>query len=121
MDVDAELGRALKAVDPGPEFTARVLAAIADHRALRQTPVAPQQAVRHDVSGVPRRTGVWAWSALAASLIGAVVGAQWLEARRETARALQARTELIQALRLTSTKLNVARDVVVEHAEAKER
>jgi hypothetical protein len=43
-----------------------------------------------------------------------VVGARWFEERRETERGLAARTQLIQALRLTSEKLNVAREVIAD-------
>ena len=39
----------------------------------------------------------WMWPALAASLVGAVVGARWFEVKRETERGLEARTQLMQA------------------------
>jgi hypothetical protein len=52
------------------------------------------------------------WPALAASLVGAVVGARWFEVRRETERGLAARTQVLQALRLTTEKLTVAREVI---------
>jgi hypothetical protein len=41
-----------------------------------------------------------------------VAGARWFEVKRETERGLEARTQLMQALRVTSEKLAVAREVI---------
>jgi hypothetical protein len=118
MSLDDELQRALRPVDPGPEFTARVLAALDSHPAdARSRDVAPATGRRDTAPRAFRRTWArrsWMWPALAASLVGAVVGARWFEERRETERGLAARTQLIQALRLTSEKLNVAREVIAD-------
>jgi hypothetical protein len=122
MSMDAELRRALKPVDPGPEFTARVLAAAAADRARLGEASVDEPLVEGAASrGGADRTAVrrapgWVWAALAASLVGAIVGARWVEDRREVARAQQARAELIQALRLTGAKLHVARDAMAERA-----
>jgi hypothetical protein len=116
--MDDELRRALKPVDPGPAFTARVLAAIEVERSGGRNETAtgrqPRVGSQTVMAGRERRAPVWVWPALAASLVAGVVGARWAEERRETARALQARAQLIQALRLTSAKLNVAREVLVQ-------
>jgi negative regulator of sigma E activity len=125
MSIDDELRRALKPVDPGPEFTSRVLAAVqAEDResgadAVRAMSPAGWTASR-PMSVASTSRGSWArrswlWPAVAASLVGAVVGARWFEDRRETERGLQARTQVMQALRLTSNKLNVAREVIADH------
>lgn len=107
MSFDDELRRAMRPVDPGPEFTARVLAAVnAQPPALAERGLAPR-AYRRQWA---RRS--WMWPALAASLVGAVVGARYFEVKRETERGLEARTQLMQALRVTSEKLAVAREVI---------
>jgi hypothetical protein len=114
MQIEDELRRALKPIDPGPDFTARVLAAVTADRPANASGDQTGEARRGVDGRGPRRAPVWAWAALAASLVGAVVGARWVEERRETARALEARAALIQALRVTSAKLSVAREVVVD-------
>ena len=113
MSFDDELRRAMRPVDPGPDFTARVLAAVeADTRGA-----GPSGAPPAAIAAAPafrrrwaRRS--WMWPALAASLVGAVTGARYFEVKRETERGLEARTQLMQALRVTSEKLAVAREVI---------
>ena len=118
MSLEDDLRRAMRPVDPGPEFTARVLAAVeaetrgavpldAHRRVAAERPSAP--AFRRQWA---RRS--WMWPALAASLVGAVAGARYFEVKRETERGLEARTQLMQALRVTSEKLAVAREVIDE-------
>jgi hypothetical protein len=128
MSLHDDLHRALKPVDPGPEFTARVLAAIeadarpeGSRRADDRTPdgrtFAARAEARRDGGRAFRRQWArraWMWPALAASLVGAVVGVRWFEVQRETERGLAARAQVMQALRLTTEKLNVAREVVAE-------
>jgi len=115
MSLDDELRVALKPVDPGPEFTARVLAAVETEQ-QRSAGVSPGPAT--SPSGgrrVARPWRPWLWPALAASLVGALVGARWAEERREAERGEQARVQVMQALRLTSSKLNTARAVIDRH------
>jgi negative regulator of sigma E activity len=98
-DLEKDLREALRPVDPGEDFTARVLARLAADpaAATRGSAAAP----------VVRRRRAWIPLALAASLIAALVlGVQWRE-RREL-RGLQARRELIEALRVSSQKLDLA-------------
>jgi hypothetical protein len=113
MSLEEDLRRAVRPVDPGPEFTARVLAAVeADSHGGQSSAVAdraPALAYRRQWA---RRS--WMWPALAASLVGAVAGARYFEVKRETERGLEARTQLMQALRVTSQKLAVAREVMDE-------
>lgn len=104
-DLEKALREALRPVDPGEEFTARVLSRLAAQ---------PQaESARRD--GAPRRAlagrRVWIPLALAASLVAAVVlGIGWYE-RREV-RGLEARRELLEALRVTNQKLELANRLV---------
>jgi hypothetical protein len=93
-DLDTRLRRALRPVDPGEDFTQSVLARLAN---------APEQSVAR----LRPRAMRWASAALAASLLfGAVVAHQW-QARRAQA-GLEARRQLLEALRVTSDKLDIA-------------
>jgi len=99
-DLDKELREALRPLDPGADFTARVLARLA------ADPAAAATRGSRGARLVPRRRP-WIPLALAASLVaGLVLGVQWRE-RREL-RGLQARRELIEALRVSSQKLDLA-------------
>ncbi len=99
-DLEKELREALRPVDPGEDFTARVLARLAADPAAggtRGSAAAP----------LVRRRRAWLPLALAASLLAALLlGVQWRE-RREL-RGLEARRELIEALRVSSQKLDLA-------------
>lgn len=99
-DLEKELREALRPVDPGEDFTARVLARVAAEPATA--------AAR--ASGASRRIPgqrLWVPLALAASFVAVLVfGIQWHE-RREL-RGLEARRELIEALRVSSQKLDLA-------------
>lgn len=87
-DLEKELREALRPVDPGEDFTARVLARVSAAR-------------------LPPGRQLWIPLALAASLAAVLVlGVQWHQ-RREL-RGLEARRELIEALRVTSQKLDLA-------------
>ena len=118
MSLEDDLRRAVRPVDPGPEFTARVLAAVeADAHGVRPAGADRPDAAARLAAPAFRRQWArrsWMWPALAASLIGAVAGARYFEVKRETERGLEARTQLMQALRVTSEKLAVAREVIDE-------
>jgi hypothetical protein len=49
---------------------------------------------------------------MAASLLSAIGVQQYLQLRRETASGLEARREVIEALHITSEKLNLAYEVI---------
>jgi hypothetical protein len=95
-DLDTQLREALKAVDAPPGFTERVMARVA--------------------SGQQRRPR-WRWripAGLAASALlglGIYVQSQQLRLERE---GLKARREVIEALRLTDEKLDLAVETVQE-------
>jgi anti-sigma-K factor RskA len=101
-DLDDELRAALRPVDPGERFTRSVLARVAE--ASTRSSQVPR---------LPATTWRWASAALAISLVmGVLVAHQWQV--RRTQRGLEARRELIQALRLTGEKLDLAYRAVNE-------
>lgn len=99
QNLERRLRSALGAVDPGEGFAARVLARIAAE---------PAHAAR------PARAGAvvsWLAFGLAASVVLAVLLAhEWQVRRLEQGR--EARRQLIEALRVTDEKLNLAYRVV---------
>lgn len=111
-DLEDRLRSALRPVDPGDEFTQRVLSRVA-RRELLAEERAP--ALRGDVSTSPRpfeRRMLWLSAALAATLALAALGVHsWLE-RNERAAGLEAREQLMEALRITSEKLDLAHEAV---------
>lgn len=104
-DLEKELRRALHPVDPGEDFTARVLARLA------AAPRAAEPVEVADPASRPARQGrarrAWIPLALAASLVvAALLGIQWHE--RRNLEGVEARRELIEALRVTNQKLDLA-------------
>ncbi|HXZ59135.1 MAG TPA: hypothetical protein VEG26_03060 [Steroidobacteraceae bacterium] len=94
-DLERRLHGALEAVDPGERFVPGVLARIAAEPAHAQRP--------------PRAAAVVSWLAfgLAASVVVAVLLAhEWQLRRIEEGR--EARRQLVEALRVTDEKLNLA-------------
>ena len=89
MSLETELKAALRRQDPGPDFATRVVAAAVPRR---RAPIA-----------------VWA-AAMAALLVGGVAIRQEYR-QRQAERATQ---QVLLALRITSEKLNVARDRVLK-------
>jgi hypothetical protein len=99
-DLDDELRAALRPVDPGERFTQSVLARVGEEST--RSPLARQ---------LPTQTWRWTSAALAISLVmGVLVTHQWQV--RRTQRGLEAREQLIHALRLTGQKLDLAYRVV---------
>lgn len=121
-DIENQLRRVLRPVDAPPGFTERVMAALAE-RAPRPM-AAPVVLLRP-----APRPGLWkrlsAPVALAASLLVAVLAGQHLGmerqkklAMREQRAGLAASRELMQALRVTSQKLDLAYQAVKTPPEA---
>jgi hypothetical protein len=91
-DLDNKLHRALRPVDPGPDFTQRVMLRVAQNQ-------------------LPRHARTWRWTsaALAAALVLLMIAGgvyHWQESRK--AAGLAARRQVIEALRVTSDKLDLA-------------
>jgi hypothetical protein len=111
-DFEDRLRRALRPVDPPEGFADRVMRALPGHSARAN--VAPLVIVRQAApAGAWRRFSVPA--ALAASLLVAVFTGQHvatLHAEREEQAGLAASRELMQALRVTSQKLDLAYEAV---------
>jgi hypothetical protein len=102
-NLDDELRRALRPVDPGEEFAQRVVARIArDSTVSRRHAIARYQ---------------WLPAALAASVVlGFLTTHDWR--MRHEQQGLEARKELLEALRVTGAKLDLAYRVVNDEARA---
>jgi negative regulator of sigma E activity len=98
-DFEQQLHEALRPVDPEEGFEQRVMARIAQERQRSRTKITR-----------------WVSVALAASVVfAAVLGAHEWQLRREQ-EGLEARKQLIEALRLTGEKLDVAYQAVNREA-----
>lgn len=117
-DVEDQLRRALRAVDPPAGFAERVM------RALPARP-APAPVVVLATARPAARTSGWrrytAPAALAASLLVAVLVGQHIAVEQERQAGLAASRELMQALRVTSQKLDVAYEAVQSKDEEENR
>jgi hypothetical protein len=102
-DLENTLRKALRPIDPGEEFTARVLARVAGEpprsRGLRRV--------------------VWLPAALAAGVVLALVAVHVWRVRQEEA-GLAARDQVMEALRVTSEKLDLAYRTVNAPAPAED-
>ena len=106
-DIESRMRAALRPVAPSDEFSQRLLTRVA-----LQRPSQPK----------PRRVGVgvgglhplawWLTASLAASVILAVGVHQHLQQQRLQQSGLEARREVVEALRMTSQKLNLAYEAV---------
>ncbi|HME38279.1 MAG TPA: hypothetical protein VKG63_04875 [Steroidobacteraceae bacterium] len=104
-DLESRLRAALTPVAPDDEFTQKLIAR-----------VTAEQGSQAHARGTHRRgptaTAWWLSAGVAASLLIAVGAQHHLQERRETERGLEARREVIEALRMTSQKLNLAYEVI---------
>jgi hypothetical protein len=112
-DFENELRRLLRPVEAPEGLTERIIAAL-PARAAPATVTSIQTAR----AGKPARS-YWMPGALAASLVGAVLLGTFAAkkndmqlAQREEAAGLEARRELMEALRVTSQKLDLAYEAV---------
>ena len=111
-DLDQELRHALRPVDPGDEFTRAVMGRIA---AQKVTDIRRPSSRSRFTS----RTLPWAPAAIAASLLVAIVMTHEHRQQEENiAQGQRAREELLQALRVTSKKLDIAYQVVHNESDA---
>jgi hypothetical protein len=107
--LEHELRRALRPEDPGDDFTRQVMARVrtqAGAAAPRRTPVS-------------HRVARWLPAALAASLLVAIIVNHERAEQQTVQEGLRAREQLLQALRVTSEKLDLAYEVV--HHDANDR
>lgn len=110
-DLESQLRAALRPVEPPEGLSRKVLSRL---EAARGQARAPRR------FGA-RRTGWWLSAGLAASVLIALGLHSRIQHERETAAGLEARREVIQALRLTHQKLDLAYQAVKEQATASEK
>jgi hypothetical protein len=103
-DIESQLRAALRPVAPSEDFSQRLAANVAS---------------QHSTAHKSRRSGArlhpltwWFSATLAASLVLAVGVHQHLQQQRLQQSGLEARREVIEALRVTSQKLNLAYEAV---------
>jgi len=104
-DLESRLRAALRPVAPSEEFTQKLIARV----------TADQGSETHARGAGRRRPKASAWwlsASLAASLLVAAGVQHHLKERRDTERGLEARRQVIEALRVTSQKLNLAYEVI---------
>lgn len=98
-----DLKAALQREDPGPDFTERVMAGIAQERQRNTAKPARRKFAWWPFSFSPALAGAFAAMVLIA---GTWLGYQRYEHNQELARAAKARQEAILALQITNAKLN---------------
>jgi hypothetical protein len=103
-DFESEMRAALRPVAPSEEFSEKLVANVASQR---PAPLKPRRvaSLRHPLAW-------WLSASLAASVVLAVGVHQHLEQQRLQQSGLEARREVLQALRVTSQKLNLAYEAV---------
>jgi hypothetical protein len=105
QDIDSRLRAALRPVAPSENFSQKLLA-----RVLADQPTQPKP--RRLLSAGARPWAWWLTASLAACLVAAVGVQQHLQQRRLQQSGLEARREVVEALRMTSQKLNLAYEAV---------
>jgi hypothetical protein len=122
--LESQLRDALRAVAPSEAFTEALLARLASERSreLGREPSsepasgrigAPNDAHAARVAGrTGRYSGWWLPASLAAAVLVAVGAVQHLKAEHEREMGLEARREVIEALRVTNQKLDLAYQAV---------
>jgi anti-sigma factor RsiW len=104
-DIESDLRAALRPLAPSDEFTQKLVSQmVAQPR--------PQPAPHRAAWALSRRSTWWLSAGLAASVILAVGVHNQLQQERERENGLEARREVVEALRMTSQKLNLAYETV---------
>ena len=105
QDIESGIRAALRPVTPSDEFSQKLLERIAS-----LPPVPPKSYGRPPLRARPLTW--WFAAGLAASLVLTVGVERHLEQQRSLQSGLEARREVLQALRMTSQKLNLAYEAV---------
>jgi hypothetical protein len=108
-DLESELRDALRPVAPSADLTRRLIAQV-DAQASGAQP--PRKG--------PVARPLWWASGLAASLVIALGVQQHVRAQRELAQGLEARRQVLQALQMTSQKLDLAYEAVKKQSSSLE-
>jgi hypothetical protein len=103
-DIESRLRAALRPIAPREQFSAQLLSQLTLGRR------APPKVRR--LHAVRRPLAWWLSASIAASLILGVGVQQYMEQRRIQQSGLEARREVLEALRVTSQKLDLAYDAV---------
>jgi hypothetical protein len=103
-DIESQMRAALRPVAPREEFSQKLLTGIALER--------PELKPRRLGAGRRQPLAWWLTASLAASLVLAVGVHQRLQQQRAQQSGLEARREVMEALRMTSQKLNLAYEAV---------
>jgi len=103
-DIESQMRAALRSVAPREEFSQKLLAEVTSQRAA---PLKPRRGASgwHPVAW-------WFSASLAASVVLAVGVHQHMQQQRLQQSGLEARREVLEALRVTSQKLNLAYEAV---------
>lgn len=104
-DIESRLRSNLRPVAPSDEFSQKLLARVA-----AQSDQIPGR--RAAARGLSRRSKWWLSAGLAASLLLAAGVQHQMQQARERANGLEARRQVVEALRMTSQKLNLAYETV---------
>jgi len=105
-DLESRLRAALRPVAPGEDFTHQLMARVR----FAAPPLQPNR--RRIPWGGIKPTAWWISASLAASLLLAVGVQRYAQESRERENGLEARREVVEALRVTSQKLNLAYEAV---------
>ena len=103
-DIESEMRAALRPVAPSEEFSQKLVAKVTSRRSAALKP-------RRVASGW-HPLAWWSGAGLAVSVVLAVGVHHHLEQQRLQQSGLEARREVLQALRVTSQKLNLAYEAV---------
>ena len=104
-DIESQMRAALRPVAPSDEFSQKLVAGVMSQRAPASVP-------RRVAAARLRPLAWWLTASLAASLVLAVGVHQHLQQQRLQQSGLEARREVLEALRMTSQKLNLAYEAV---------
>jgi uncharacterized protein HemX len=108
-DLERQLRRLLKPVDPGEELTRRIMSRVDEERAARVADPAPAVGRGHPGDRRTWPRPAWRYTALAASIALIALGVTFHEQQQRQRRAgLEARAQVLAALQVTSEKLDLA-------------
>ncbi len=110
-EIESRIAAALRPVAPREDFTRKLLA-----RVMTGPPAQPLS--HRPFSDSARPLAWWLTASLAACLILAVGVQQHIQQQRLRQEGMEARREVMEALRMTSQKLNLAYDAVKNQATA---
>jgi hypothetical protein len=110
-DIESRMRAALRPVPPSEDFSQKLLA-----RVTAEKPVPSK--IRRFAWSSPRPAAWWFTAGLAASVLLAVGVQQHLQQQRLRQSGLEARREVVEALRMTSQKLNLAYEAVKSQSKS---